>query len=72
MVSACDTAVMVKSAGVGTEAGAVYRPLLEMVPNSALPPEIPLTDQATVVLPVFETVALNCWVNPIWIVADVG
>src|SRR5271165_1441321 len=33
--------------GSGTMAGAVYRPVLEMVPTAALPPGIPFTDQIT-------------------------
>src|SRR5271155_983916 len=33
--------------GVGTTAGAVYRPLLSIVPTVALPPNTPLTQKLT-------------------------
>jgi hypothetical protein len=45
-------------------AGAVYRPVLEMVPAAELPPTIPSTDQVTAVFDVFSTVAENCCVAP--------
>jgi hypothetical protein len=50
----------------------VYSPELEIVPTIALPPVTPLTCQATAVLLVFRTVAVNCWVPPVATVADVG
>jgi len=53
---ACEVAVMVTCAGLGTEAGAVYKPVLEMVPLA----EPPLTLQVTAVLEVPLTVAVNC------------
>src|SRR5258708_39802372 len=59
-VSAWEIAVTVTAAGLGTAAGAVYKPAAEMVPTVALPPVIPLTCQVTAVLAVFRTVALNC------------
>jgi hypothetical protein len=46
-------------AGLGTEFGAVYDPLVEMVPTVALPPVVPFTAQVTLVLVVPLTVALN-------------
>jgi hypothetical protein len=49
-------ALTVTAAGLGSEAGAVYRPLELIVPY-ALPP---VTDQAMVWLGV--TTAVNCWV----------
>src|SRR5438045_296193 len=45
-------------------AGAVYRPLLEIVP--------PVADQVIAVLVVPVTVAVNCWVAPVCTDADVG
>src|SRR5258708_39159019 len=60
-VSAWEIAVTVTAAGLGTAAGAVYKPAAEMVPTVALPPVIPLTCQVTVVLLVFRIVAVKCW-----------
>jgi hypothetical protein len=45
--SAFETAETLKLAGVGTEAGAVYCPLAEMVPKVGVPPVTPLTCQET-------------------------
>src|SRR5258708_22509557 len=59
-VSAWEIAVTVTAAGLGTAAGAVYKPAAEMVPTVALPPVIPLTCQVTAVLVVFTTVAVDC------------
>jgi CBS domain containing-hemolysin-like protein len=56
--SACETAVTVTAAGVGTVAGALYSPLLEMLPF-AVPP---FTLQVTSVFVVPLTVAVNCCV----------
>src|SRR5919108_5931357 len=72
VASAWDTAVTVTVTGLGTAPGAVYRPELEIVPTVALPPVTPLTCQVTVVLLVFCTVAVNCWVPPVATVADNG
>src|ERR671923_1004148 len=72
VASACDTAVTVTVAGLGTTAGAVYRPELEIVPIVALPPLTPFTCQVTAVLLVFCTIAVNCWVPPAATVAEVG
>src|SRR5438876_896764 len=72
VASAWDTAVTVTVPGLGTTAGAVYSPELEIVPTVALPPVTPLTCQVTAVLAVFCTVAVNCWVPPIATVAEVG
>jgi hypothetical protein len=44
----------------GTVLGAVYKPMVEMVPTVALPPTVPSTSQLTAVLLVPETLALNC------------
>ncbi len=44
----------------GTATGAVYRPVLEMVPTVELPPWTPFTDQSADVLVVPVTVAVNC------------
>src|SRR5208283_4129095 len=45
--SATETADTLNVAGVGTEAGAVYNPLAEMVPKVGVPPVTPLTCQET-------------------------
>jgi hypothetical protein len=47
-------------------AGAVYRPLVEIVPISLLPPSLPLSSQYTRVLVVPLTDAVNCLVCPNW------
>jgi hypothetical protein len=59
VVSAMEVAVTATVAGVGTAAGAVYTPLLEIIPTVALPPVTPLTLQVTVVLDAFVTVAVK-------------
>src|SRR5262252_5773201 len=45
-------------------AGAVYNPVVEMVPTVALPPGAPFTFQMTLGLVVPVIVALNCTVSP--------
>ena len=47
----------------GTLAGAVYTPLLLIVPNVVLPPAVPLTDQMTAVSEVPVTASVNCSVG---------
>src|SRR5438046_10540550 len=49
-------------AGLGTWAGAVYRPDEEIVPTVAVPPATPFTSQVTFLLLVLVTVSVNCWV----------
>jgi hypothetical protein len=66
--SACEVAVTVACGGFGTVAGAVYSPLLEMVPFEAPP----ATLQATAVFDVPVTVAVNCCVLPTATLAAVG
>src|SRR5580693_5613915 len=63
-----DVAMITTCAGVGTVVGAVYKPVLEIVPF-ALPPD---TVQVTAVLNVSCTVALNCCVFPITMFTPVG
>src|SRR5262249_36302711 len=48
----------------GTAAGAVYRPVEEIVPTVVLPPLLPFTNQLTAVFVVLVIVALNCCVFP--------
>ena len=43
-------ALIVTVAGLGTEAGAVYNPVVLTVPKVEFPPRILLTDQVIVVL----------------------
>src|SRR5260370_15688503 len=50
------------TAGVGTEAGAVYKPEVLTVPSVLLPPTTPLTLQVTEVLEAPVTVTVNCCV----------
>ena len=57
--SAADTAPTVTVAGDGTVAGAVYMPVLEIVPIVALPPPTPFTFQLTALFAVFFTLAEN-------------
>src|SRR5437660_679950 len=70
--SACDMAVTVTVAGLGTVTGPVYKPELEIVPVVVFPPVTPFTCQVTAVLLVFCTVAVNCCVPPVVTVAEVG
>lgn len=62
--SASDFAVTVTSAGLGSVPGAVYRPLVETVPQVAPVQPLPLTLQVTPVFEVLVTVAVNCCVLP--------
>jgi len=59
---ASEVAVTVATLLVGTEIGAMYTPLLSMVPNGPVP--VPLTDHFTRVLLRFVTIALHCAVPP--------
>lgn len=72
VVSACETAEMATLLGVGTTAGAVYRPLESMVPMVALPPLMEFTCQVTAVLLEPVTVAVNCCVCLVCRVAASG
>jgi hypothetical protein len=64
--SATLTAVTVTTLGLGTVAGAVYKPVAEIVPTVALPPATLFTAQVTALLklPVPCTTAANCCVWP--------
>jgi hypothetical protein len=62
--STTDVAVTTTSAGLGTAAGAVYKPLLVIVPHAA-PLQLPLKLHFTAVLLVFFTVAVNCCWAPV-------
>ena len=70
--SATETAVIVTAAGLGATAGAVYSPVVEMVPTVAFPPFTPFTCHVTAVFEVFVTVAVNCCVKPVTTVAVLG
>src|SRR5689334_25208674 len=48
----------------GMTAGAVYKPVAEIVPYVELPPAVPFTVHVTFVFAEFETVAVNCCVAP--------
>jgi hypothetical protein len=54
------TALTVMELGVGGNSGAVYIPLLPMVPKVAFPPAIPLIDQLTAGFDPSPVFALNC------------
>lgn len=58
--SAFEVAVTVTCAGVGTAAGAVYRPVDEIVPQVAPEQPVPAKLQVTAVFVVPVTVAVNC------------
>jgi hypothetical protein len=59
--SAALVALTVTEAGLGAVAGALYSPLVVIVPTVEFPPVTPFTDQVTPVVVVFVTVAVNCW-----------
>jgi hypothetical protein len=65
-------AATVTVAGFGTVAGAVYKPLEEIVPAEELPPAVPFTCQVTAVFLLFATVAMNCCSAPAPTAAEVG
>ena len=70
--SATNVAFTVTCGGLGTEAGAVYRPVDVIVPQAApLQPE-PAMLHVTAVLVVFATVAMNCCFPPRGTVAVAG
>ena len=56
---ACETAAMVTVDGEGTVAGALYKPVVSIVPWVASPPVTPLTCQMTAVSAVLATEAVN-------------
>jgi hypothetical protein len=60
VLSAFDVAVTVTCAGLGTVAGAVKRPLEEIVPQLLPEQPLPLTLQVTAVFEVPPTDAVNC------------
>jgi hypothetical protein len=68
VASACEVAVTVTCGGFGAVAGAVYSPMLEMLPLAAPP----ATLQVTAAFDAPVTVALNCCVLPTAMLADVG
>jgi hypothetical protein len=62
--SATDVAVTDTCAGLGTAGGAVYRPLVEIVPQAAPLQPLPATLHETAVFVFPVTVAVNCWWPP--------
>jgi len=70
--SAVLVAVMLTDAGFGTSVGAVYSPLVEIVPTVTLPVDTPFTLHVTAVLEVPVTVGVNCCVPPTATVAVRG
>jgi hypothetical protein len=58
--------------GSGSEAGAVYLPLEEIVPREGEPPPMPLTAQVTLALDAPETVAVNWNESPARMFAEEG
>jgi hypothetical protein len=72
VVSACETAVTVTVAGLGTVAGAVKAPDVEIIPVVAFPPVTPFTCQVTAVLVVFCTVAVKACDAPVATLAVPG
>jgi hypothetical protein len=64
LVSAELVALIVTVAGLGTPAGAVYKPDEVTVPMVELPPAMLFTDQVITVLVELTTVAVNCMDDP--------
>ena len=63
VLSASETAVILTADGFGTVFGAVYTPDALIVPTAPFPPSTPPALQATAVLVVPVTVAVN-WTDP--------
>jgi hypothetical protein len=63
--SATDVAVTKTCAGLGTAAGAVYKPLPLIVPHAAPVHPVPATVHVTDVFEELVTVAENCCVAPV-------
>jgi hypothetical protein len=72
VTSAALVAATVKEPVAASVAGAVYNPLVEIVPTVAFPPATPFTVHATAVFADPATVAVNCCVFPKLTVADAG
>src|SRR5271157_3531377 len=72
LLSAELMALTVTTAGLGTEAGAVYNPEELTVPTIELPPRMLFTLQVIVVLVGLTTVALNCTTPPAGTDAETG
>jgi hypothetical protein len=70
--SACEIAVTVTLAGLGTEAGPTYKPVVAIVPTEELPPVTVLTCQVIVVFELPVTVALKSCVALVTRVAGGG
>lgn len=66
VVSATDVAVTFRNDGLGTDAGAVYRPPGVMVPQMVPAQPKPVTLQVTAVLLVPVTAAVNCCCAPVF------
>ena len=72
VVSACEIAVTVTVAGVGTAEGAAYSPAAVTVPMVEFPPTTPFTCHVTAVLLVPPTEAVNCCVPEVGTLALTG
>jgi hypothetical protein len=72
VVSAALIAVTENVAGEGTLPGALYSPLVLMVPNVEFPPVTPFTFHVTDLFVVLVTVAVNCLDFPTRTLALVG
>jgi hypothetical protein len=72
VLSAVEVATTLTRAGLGTVPGAVYKPLVEMVPQPLPEQPAPLRLHVTAVFVVFITVAVNCCVFPATTCAPVG
>ena len=70
--SAAATALTLTTAGLGTDAGARYRPDELIVPTTELPPLTPFTFQITALFALFCTVAVNWCVRLTRTLADEG
>lgn len=69
---ATEVAAIMKMAGVGTRAGAVYKPEAVIVPKAWFPPATPFTLHVTAVFDPPVTVAVNCAVREVVTVVSEG
>jgi hypothetical protein len=72
LASPVHTAMTVTVVATASCAGAVYRPVVEIVPTAALPPPTPSTTQVTIVFCVLLTVAENASDVPAWTLVTDG
>lgn len=72
VVSACEIAMIVTVVGFGTLKGAMYRPVVEIMPMVEFPPGVPFTCHVTAVVELLLRLAPNCNVPEVGILALSG